>query len=291
MPRPSPRHAGRPSRIGQNFLIDRNVARRIVRAASLEPGDHVLEIGPGRGALTGPLLDAASRVVAVEIDEYLAGALSERFGEEPNFELVIQDALEFDPNEYFSRPYKFVANLPYYVATPIIRRMLAARPAPSRPTRIIVMVQREVAAAMTAPPGRMSLLSVMIQTHAAARMLFTVPPRAFRPHPKVTSAVVSLEPYDTPSVPVADTSAFIDFAAAGFRAPRKQIRNSLSIGLSAPPADVEASLAAARIDPRRRPSTLTLTEWADVYNAWTDMNSDMRQTTMDKPRKSTIGKD
>ena len=268
MLRPSYRRAGRPSRIGQNFLIDRNVARRIVRAASLEPGDHVLEVGPGRGALTRLLLDAASRVVAVEIDENLACALSERFSNEPKFELVIQDALEFDPNEHFSRPYKIVANLPYYVATPIIRRMLAARPTP---TRMIVMVQREVAAAMTAPPGRMSLLSVMIQTHAAARTLLTVPPRAFRPRPKITSAVVSIEPYDTPSVPVADTSAFIDFAAAGFRAPRKQLRNSLSIGLSAPPADVEALLAASRIDPRRRPSTLTLAEWANVYNAWIDM--------------------
>ena len=268
MPRPATRRSGRPSRIGQNFLIDRNVARRIVRAASLEPGDHVLEVGPGRGALTRLLLDAASRVVAVEIDENLAGALSERFSDEPKFELVIQDALEFDPNEYFSRPYKLVANLPYYVATPIIRRMLAARPAPSQ---MIVMVQREVAAAMTASPGRMTLLSVMIQTRAAARTLFTVPPRAFRPRPKVTSAVVSIEPYDTPFVPVADTSAFIDFAAAGFRAPRKQLRNSLALGLSAPPADVEALLAASRIDPRRRPSTLTLTDWSNLYNAWTDM--------------------
>lgn len=268
MPRPATRRSGRPSRIGQNFLIDRNVARRIVRAASLEPGDHVLEIGPGRGALTRLLLEASSRVVAVEIDENLAGVLSERFGDEPNFELVIQDALEFDPNEHFSRPYKIVANLPYYVATPIIRRMLAARPAPSQ---MIVMVQREVAAAMTAPPGRMTLLSVMIQTRAAARTLFTVQPRAFRPRPKVTSAVVSIEPYDTPSVPVADTPAFIDFAAAGFRAPRKQIRNSLALGLSAPPADVEALLTASRIDPRRRPSTLTLTDWSNLYNAWIDM--------------------
>lgn len=268
MPRPTPRRSGRPSRIGQNFLIDRNVARLIVRAASLEPGDHVLEVGPGRGALTRPLLEASSRVVAVEIDENLAGALSERFGDEPNFELVTRDALEFDPSEYFSRPYKLVANLPYYVATPIIRRMLAARPAPSQ---MIVMVQREVAAAMTASPGRMTLLSVMIQTRAAARTLFTVPPRAFRPRPKVTSAVVSIEPYDTPSVPVADTPAFIDFAAAGFRAPRKQMRNSLALGLSAPPAAVEAALAAARIDFRRRPSTLTLTDWSNLYNAWTDM--------------------
>ena len=270
MPRPTPRRAGRPSRIGQNFLIDRNVARRIVSAASLEPGEHVLEVGPGRGALTRLLLDAASRVVAVEIDENLAGALSERFGDEPNFELVIQDALEFDPNEYFSRPYRLVANLPYYVATPIIRRMLAARPAPHQ---MIVMVQREVAAAMTAPPGRMTLLSVMIQTHAAARTLFTVPPRAFRPQPKVTSAVVRIDPCATPSVPVADPAAFIDFAAAGFRAPRKQIRNSLALGLSAPPAAVQSVLDAAQVDTRRRPSTLTLTEWSNLYNIWTDKKS------------------
>ena len=270
MPRSATRRQSRPSRIGQNFLIDRNVARRIVRAASLEHGDHVLEIGPGRGALTGLLLAAASRVVAVELDETLAESLSARFGDASNFELVAQDALEFDTGEYFSHRYKLVANLPYYVATPIIRRTLAARPAPSL---MIVMVQREVADAMTAPPGRMSLLSVMIQTYAAAKTLFTVPHRAFRPQPKVTSAVVRLDPYEAPAVPVADSSAFIEFAAAGFRAPRKQLRNSLSLGLSAPPAAAQAVLDAAGVDGRRRPATLTLDEWAAVYNAWTEAKS------------------
>ena len=256
-----------PARIGQNFLTDSRIARRIVRAADLQPGARVLEIGPGRGALTRPLLDAESRVLAVELDENLAADLSQRFGDNPNFKLITQDALKFNPADHFSEPYKLVANLPYYVATPIIRRMLASSPAPAC---MIVMVQREVAAAMTAKPPRMTLLSVMIQTRAAARALFTVPPRAFRPQPKVTSAVVRLDPYDAPAVPVADPTAFIDFAAAGFRAPRKQIRNSLALGLSAPPAAVQALLDAANIDPRRRPSTLTLTDWSNLYNVWTD---------------------
>ena len=263
----NPMPSARPARIGQNFLTDRRIARRIVRAAELQPGDGVLEIGPGRGALTRPLLEAEARVLAVELDENLARDLSERFRDNPDFKLIAQDALKFDPADHFSEPYKLVANLPYYVATPIIRRMLAASPAP---TRMIVMVQREVADAMTAKPPRMTLLSVMMQTRAAARALFAVPPRAFRPQPKVTSAVVRLDPYDATAVRVADPTAFTDFAAAGFRAPRKQIRNSLALGLSIPPAQVQTILDAANIDPRRRPSTLTLTEWANLYNVWTD---------------------
>ena len=186
------------SRLGQNFLVDRNIARRIVAAAGIEPNDEVLEIGPGRGALTRLLVGRASRVVAVEIDPDLAGELPDRIGHPDALTVVLQDALEFDPATYFNRSFKLVANLPYYVATPLVRRFLTTS---RKPDRIVVMVQREVADNMTAKPGRMGLLSVMVQLRASAKTLFSVPPSAFRPRPKVASAVVVIEPFDEPQYP------------------------------------------------------------------------------------------
>ena len=258
------------SRLGQNFLVDRTIARRTVAAASIGPNDDVLEIGPGRAALTRLLVERASRVVAVELDPDLAAQLPDRTGDPGSLTVVLQDALEFDPATHFDRTYKLVANLPYYVAKPIVRRFLSIRP---RPSTVVVMVQREVADSMTAKPGSMGLLSVMVQLYAAAKTLFTVPPKSFRPRPKVSSAVVKLEPYSDLAVPVDNPDSFISFVAAGFRAPRKQIHNSLKLGLQAPVSAVAGALADANIDGSRRPSTLNLHEWADLYWAWLDKSN------------------
>ncbi len=253
------------SRLGQNFLIDRNVARRIVAAAAIEPDDVVLEIGPGRGALTKLLVERASRVVAVELDDGLAADLPTRIGNSDNLTVVRQDALELEPSSHLYSQYKLVANLPYYVATPLVRRFLTVQ---HRPSELIVMVQREVADNMTAGPGRMGLLSVMVQLYASTKMLFSVPPKAFRPRPRVASAVVRLEPLDEPAIPVSDTDGFIAFVVAGFRAPRKQIHNSLRLGLQAQATPIASALADARIEGSRRPATLSLDEWGDLYSAW-----------------------
>lgn len=258
------------SRLGQNFLIDRNVARRIVSEAGIEPDDQVLEIGPGRGALTRLLVGRASRVVAVEIDPDLAAELPGRIGDNSSLDVVCQDALEFDVSAHFYHPYKLVANLPYYVATPIVRRFLTIHP---RPSSIVVMVQREVADNMAASPGRMGLLSVMVQLHTSVKMLFSVSPGAFRPRPNVASAVVRLVPLEEPAVAVDDPSSFIEFVAAGFRAPRKQLRNSLKIGLQAPSDAVANLLDGVHIDGSRRPSTLNLAEWGDLYTVWSSRDS------------------
>ncbi len=256
------------SRLGQNFLVDRNIARRIVAAASIEPGDEVLEIGPGRGALTRLLVEKASRVVAVELDESLASDLPNRVGGRDSLAVVQQDALEFDPADHFDGRFKLVANLPYYVATPLVRRFLTTAHSPSD---MVVMVQREVADNMTARPGAMGLLSVMVQLHASAKTLFTVPPKAFRPRPRVASAVVGLRPHKQPSIPVSDADRFISFVAAGFRAPRKQIHNSLRLGLQAETQAVGSALAEAHIEGSRRPATLSLDEWGALYTAWLDV--------------------
>ena len=205
--------------------------------------------------------------MAVELDTELANSISHRFAERENLTVLNQDALDFDPARFFSDGYKIVANLPYYAATPIVRKFISARP---RPHSLVVMVQREVAANIAASPGDMSLLSVMVQLYGAPRILFSVPPRCFRPMPKVTSAVMRIDLYDRPVVPVNDPDSFIEFVAAGFRAPRKQLRNSLQLGLKSDPETVRVALAAAGIDGRRRPATLSLSEWTSLYNVWND---------------------
>ena len=263
----------RPSRLGQNFLVDRNVARRIVAAAQPSRADEILEIGPGRGALTRMLARSSGKVVAVELDSGLAEALAEKMAErlsdEDYLAVVNGDALEFEPGEFLESGYKLVANLPYYAATPIIRRFLTIEP---RPRCMIAMVQKEVAENMAALPGRMGLLSVMVQLYGRVRTLFTVPPTAFRPRPRVSSSVVRIDLYDEPMIAVADADDFIGFVTAGFRAPRKQILNSLRLGLDADAGMIRAALSDARISADRRPATLALPEWGNLHEAWTALD-------------------
>ena len=269
---PAPPAADAPTRrprrsLGQHFLADARVANRIVAAASLADSDLVLEIGPGAGVLTRRLLRRAGRVIAIELDARLAAQLPARLGHPPHLQVVHGDARRVDlpPLTGHAASYKVVANLPYYAAAPIIRRFLEANPPPSS---LVVMVQREVAAAMTAAPGTMSLLSVATQFYAAPSVVAQVPPRAFRPPPKVSSTVVSLARRPAPAAPVSDVAAFFALVRAGFAAPRKQLRNSLSQGAGVCAAAVAAILAAAGIDGRRRPATLAIPEWAALHARW-----------------------
>lgn len=252
--------------LGQHFLIDGRIAGRIVTAAAPAGADTVLEIGPGAGALTRRLVAAAGQVVAVELDAALADALPQRLGDPANLSVICADARNLDiAGAVGVQSYKVVANLPYYAASPIIRRFLEAAPPPQR---LVVMVQREVAQAMTAPPGAMSLLSVATQFYAAASVVTQAPPRAFRPAPRVASTVIKLLVRPAPAVSVPDRDAFFAVVRAGFTAPRKQLRNSLMLGCAAPAAAVSAILDTAGIDGQRRPATLSLAEWAALDAAW-----------------------
>ena len=252
--------------LGQNFLADRRVLGRIVEAAELSPEDVVLEVGPGRGFLTRALAERAGRVVAVEVDETLAERLEELSGDRPNLTVVRADAREADIDSLVAAdtPYKVVANLPYYAASPIIRRFLEAR---HKPALMVVMVQREVAREMAAPPGKMRLLSVATQLYGKPRIVCYVQPRAFRPAPKVTSAVVRIDVYPRPAIPLDSIERFFDLVRAGFSAPRKQLHNSLRHGLGLTSEATEATLAQAGIDPTRRAQTLSLPEWGRLYEA------------------------
>lgn len=228
--------------------------------------DLVVEIGPGKGVLTRRLLSHASHVVAIEVDTDLAQSLSARLDGPSNLTVLNADARTVDLAAVTGdSPYKVVANLPYYAANPIVRRFLEAE---HRPTGMVVMVQREVAQSMTAVPGKMSLLSVAVQFYATAGLVCSVPPSAFRPAPKVTSAVVRLDPLPQPPLDGSEARAFFSLVRGGFSAPRKQLHNSLGQGLGLASTAIHRVLEVAGIDGSRRAGTLSLEEWLEVYRVW-----------------------
>ena len=253
----------RPRRgLSQSFLVDRRVSATIARAADLGPSDAVLEIGPGLGILTRELLRRAGRVVAVELDAPLARALPDLLGQPAHLEVIQADALRLDAAALFPGPFSVVANLPYHITSPLLLRLLGAA---RRPRRLVVMVQREVAERIAAPVGQLSFLAVAVQLYAEARIVRTVPATAFYPRPKVDSAVLRLDVRPTPAVAPDAPEALLRLVLAGFKQPRKQLRNSLADGLGCPPAAAEALLRRAGIDSTRRPQTLTLAEWGTLY--------------------------
>ncbi len=253
---------------GQSFLRDERFLDRIVAAADLSPEDLVVEVGPGLGGLTRRLAAAAGEVIAVEIDRGLAAALESILAEDPNrarIKLVQADVLDLEPAELTGgRSYKLVANLPYYVTSPILRRFLETTE--HRPQRLVVMVQREVAERMLPRAGDMNLLAVMVQFYGKPRIVTLVPAQAFYPPPKVDSAAVRIDLHERPPLDV-DREKLFRIVHAGFAQPRKQLHNALSQQLSLPSAEVPDVLRAAGVDPTRRPQTLSLQEWGSIARA------------------------
>jgi 16S rRNA (adenine1518-N6/adenine1519-N6)-dimethyltransferase len=269
-PRPA-FHTPRPKkRFGQHFLSDANILERIVAAAEIQPGENVIEVGPGRGALTAVLAQRARRVVAVEVDRDLAADLRSAFAATPNVALIERDVLDTTPSQLLDEggavaPYVVVANLPYNIAAPTIRMFLEAD---VRPRALVVMVQLEVAESICARPPRMTLLGVATQVYGETSMVMKVAPGAFSPPPKVHSAVVRIDVAPAPRVDV-PLDAFFRIARAGFGNPRKMLRNSLSFGLHVKQEVVDQVMAQAGIDANLRPNVLTLDDWAAVTSAWT----------------------
>lgn len=244
---------------GQNFLIDEFVLDAILDAAELDPTDSVLEVGPGLGVLTRGLAARARRVVAIEIDRGMIAALGQILADLSNVEVVEADALQVEPASIFgAEPFKLVANLPYYITGRLLRHFFESSP---RPTRIVVMVQAEVAERIVAPAGQLSLLGVSVQFYGRPRIVGRVPASAFLPQPKVDSAIVAVDVLPEPAVPV-EPAAFFRVVSAGFAQPRKQLHNSLPQRIWMPPDAAAEVLAAANLDPARRAQTLDLGEWA-----------------------------
>jgi 16S rRNA (adenine1518-N6/adenine1519-N6)-dimethyltransferase len=248
-------------RFGQHFLTDRSILRRIVALAHIQPEDTVIEIGPGAGALTVELARVASRVIAIEIDTDLIASL--RGFMPANVEVVHADALEV---EWPRAPFHVVANLPYNVATPLLKRFIGHRDFISSVT---VMVQKEVAERLAAKPSTREYgpLTVLVQYYATVKYGFTVPPRAFKPRPKVDSAVVRIE--WKPDVPSAQS--FTDFVQQAFGSRRKMLANNLlsrfgSLGRE----EVLRRMAKAGVAAGARPEELSVAEFMRVYNQFRD---------------------
>ena len=270
---------------GQHFLIDTEVAERIFSALELNPTDTIVEVGPGGGALTRSLVKLAGKVIAIEIDPHLVLSLRLRLRDYPNLSIITQDARSVNLGEILEGEvtYKMVGNLPYYAAVPILRRFLELEE--RRPTTMVFMVQEEVARSMVAEDGRMSLLAVGVQSYGEPRIICTVPPGSFRPSPKVSSAVVSLNPRLHQAIDFEQVDEFFSVVRAGFFAPRKQIRNSLSRGMGLPPDEAGRLLEEAGINPGSRPANLSIADWWTLYQAgketWPLGSQSLRQNKSD----------
>jgi 16S rRNA (adenine1518-N6/adenine1519-N6)-dimethyltransferase len=241
----------------QNHLVDGQVLEDIVAVADPSPGRRILEIGPGLGILTGALLERGAEVTAVEVDSRLVGHLRTRFADTP-FNLVEGDVLDIPVAELVEPPYDVVANLPYHITSPVMHHVLADEP---RPERFVLMLQREVAERIAAPPGQMSYLSVFVQYHAAVRVAQIVPASAFEPAPDVQSAVLVGEVRDRRLDADAEDLLW-RLVQAGFRERRKMLHNVLPRQLPQVGRErFEAAMTQVGISPDRRPQTLSIDEW------------------------------
>ena len=264
--------------LGQHFLIDRDVLELIVATAEITATDTVVEIGPGLGVLTGELAKKAGLVLAVEKDSGLSAVLGDTMASCRNVVVINRDILEVEPASLLPEvsvpaadspfKYKVVANLPYYITSAVLRHFLEAK---VKPEIMVVMMQKEVAEAIVAEPGGMSLLSVSVQFYGKPGIISYVPAKCFYPAPEVESAILRVDLYPQPPVAVADEASFFALVRAGFTAPRKQIANSLAQGLKLPKADVLLLLEKASIMPRRRAETLSLDEWARLWQVFTQV--------------------
>ena len=261
------RHGFRPSKaLGQNFVVDPNTIRRIVRLAEVSADDRVLEVGAGVGALTVALAERAASVTAVEVDRYLLPALEEVAGGFSNVEIVAGDAMEMDLGSLLGgREHRLVANLPYNIATPLLAGMLSDRPEIGD---FVVMVQREVGERLIAPPGSKAYggVSVLVAYHCTARLLGRIPPTVFWPAPTVESVLIRLS-RRAPPVAV-EPASLMRVVHAAFAQRRKTVRNSLAAGLDLAPDAVERAVAAAGLDPGARAETFGLEDFARLTEAF-----------------------
>ena len=256
---------------GQNFIVNPGVCPKIVEAAGIGPEWGVLEVGPGIGVLTRELARRAARVVAVEVDNRLPPLLAETLAGYDNVEIVMQDILKVDiaaliREKFAGMPVAVCANLPYYITSPILMRLLEEK-LPIR--QITVMVQKEAAERICAAPGtrQAGAISYAVAYYAKPQVLFSVQPGSFYPPPKVTSAVIRLEVHPEPPVPVPDEAAYFRLVRAAFGQRRKTAANAISAGLGLPKAQVTAAMEQAGLPATARPEQLTLEQFAALSRA------------------------
>ena len=247
-------------KLGQNFLQDPFALDAIASAAEITLTDTVLEIGPGLGSLTRHLAQSAQQVIAVELDQELIPPLKAVTAAYDNITVIHGDILKHSPKDLIQESdYLVVANIPYYITSAIIRHLLESE---NKPRRIVLTIQKEVAKRICAKPGDMSLLALSVQVYGNPRIASHIPARAFFPAPKVDSAVLCIDIYQSPQIKPELLDTFFKLIKAGFSQKRKTLRNSLSAGLHISPSYAEEFLKKVSIDPMRRAETLSIEEWA-----------------------------
>ena len=276
----------RPSKgLGQNFLVDKAVLAKIIETADLKANDVVLEIGPGLGTLTIELAKRVNRVIAVEKDLGMVEILKETTKDFKNIEIVHGDILKISNSQFPIFNFKFfpswtgscrsgtisnykaVANLPYYIASPVIRKLLESK---DPPKTMVLMVQKEVAQRICSQPPDMNLLAVSVQFYAEPQIISFVPKDAFWPKPEVDSAIIKIIPLINANKNLIDANHFFRIVKAGFSQPRKQLANNLrQLGLEK--EAIKKNLLAEQVNPERRPATLTIKEWIKLTKSFTDI--------------------
>lgn len=263
-------------RFGQHFLVDKKVLRKIVQAADLKPKDVVLEIGPGIGNLTQELAKRAKKVITVEKDQKMTEVLKKILKNFKNIKIIQGDILKFEirnqkspkPKIQISKKYKLVANLPYYIATIVIRKFLEAK---YPPKEMILMVQKEVAQRISAKPPDMNLLAVSVQLYAKPKIISYLSKKSFWPQPKVDSAIIKITPNYTNYTMVKRLEfgdLFFMVVKAGFSQPRKQLINNLSRGLKIAKEKIKIWLLKNKIQPNQRPETLSIENWLSLTKSF-----------------------
>lgn len=257
--------AFRPTKkLGQNFLIDKTVVSRIIDSADLNNRDVVIEVGPGKGALTGILISLAERVYAIEKDSFLYNELLDKYSDSKNLTLLNEDVLKTDFNSIKTESkIKFIANLPYNITSPVLSKLTDSRDMFSK---ITIMIQKEVGDRISSGPGSKTYgsLSVMIQTFFDVTRLFTVPPGAFRPRPKVDSVVLELRPTDKYSSLIKDKKLYVRVVKSSFSSRRKMVANSLRSEFGK--EEIDICLRESRIDGKRRAETFDIGEFITLAN-------------------------
>jgi len=259
--------------LGQNFLIDKSVLKKIIKAANLTKKDVILEIGPGIGNLTRELAHKAKRVIAVEKDPKMTAILKEILKDFNNVEIITGDALKIPDTKYKiqNTNYKLVANLPFYIAAPVIRKFLES--CKVQPCTMTLMVQKEVAQRICAKPPKMNLLAVSVQFYAKPEIISYVSKKSFWPEPKVDSAILKITPSGKKSTIVGILpEEFFRVVKAGFSQPRKMLINNLVKKLKMEKKKIEEILQKNSISSSQRPETLTVKDWVNVTQEFSTLS-------------------
>lgn len=249
-------------RFGQNFMIDEQILCSIVEAANLKKTDNIIEVGPGTGFLTEKLLENAGNVVAVERDKDMVKILNKRFGRVNNLNIINEDVLKFKILNFKFKIYKLVANIPYYITSPLLKHFLQSD---HRPTMMVLLVQKEVAEKVCGIGGK-SLITIETQLFGHPEIIGIVSAKCFYPAPKVDSAILKIEVYKKPLVLEKELANFLRIVKFGFSQKRKKLSNTLSAGLRLTTSEMKEILSKANIDPDLRAENLEIDDWKRLTN-------------------------